>query len=145
MCESYRPFILSFLAGIYYPLVRFNVAIAKPPFTVEKLKSILDFLKYYDLADKGCYSCIAKYSDLADFYKMLIERNKKRRENVLRIFDYCATDFDRDLLRRRYVYNEDFYTIAYELAYCDRSIYKKLKKALERLSENTKNVQEFEY
>ena len=121
------------------------MAIAKPPLTVKKLKSILDFLKYYDISEKECLECMVKYKDIADFYREHREYIIKRRKNVLRLFDYCENDFDRELLQRRYVYCEDYYNIAYSMAYSERMIYRYLKKALERLAENTKNIAEFEY
>ena len=121
------------------------MAIAKPPLTVDKLKHILDYLKYYDLSDRACKDCIVKHSDIADFYREHIQRNRKRRENVLRLFDYCDNDYDRELLERRYVYCEDYFDIAYAMAYSDGTVFKHFKKALERLSENTKNIAEFEY
>ena len=121
------------------------MAIAKPPFTVDKLKHVLDFLKYYDITDRECAECAVKYQNLAHFYREHIQRNRKRRENVLRLFDYCETDYDRDLLQRRYIHCEDYFDIAYDIGYSEGAIYKHFKRALERLSENTKNIQEFEY
>ena len=121
------------------------MAIAKPPFTVDKLKIVLSALNYYDFSIHGSLDCLKKYNDLAGFYRENLECNKKRRENVLRLFDYCETDFDRDILQRRYLFYERYSDIAYEIGYCDRAAYRHIKKALERLCENTRNIPEFEY
>ena len=123
-----------------------TLAIAKPPLTAEKLKQIFGFLRYYDVSDKECKRCMVLYgNDLKDFFKERIRQNEKRRKNVLRLFNYCENDFDKEILQRRYVFNEKNYEIAYVLAYSDRMICIFLKRALERLSENAKNIAEFEY
>ena len=115
------------------------LAIAKPPFTVEQLKKVLGALRYYELSMQGCLDCMKKNSD-SSFLKIHLQTIKNRRENVLKLFDYCATDFDRDILQRRFFYNEEYFDIAYDIGYSERATYKHLKKALERLSENTKNM-----
>ena len=138
--------------GVSYDLARgVTLAIAKPPFTVERLKAILNHFEYYRLTDKICLEKIKQYENKDDmqyyvaFCKNHIKTNAERRNNVLRLFDYCETDFDRELLKRRFIDRQVYFDIAYDLAYSDRSIFKKLKKALECLSENTKDIQEFEF
>lgn len=125
------------------------MGIAKPPLTIEKIKSCLNMLEYYRLTDIISYEKIKQYqnkdSQYVAFCKRHIAANAVHRNNVLKLLDYCETDVDRDLLRRRYVDRQDYYDIAYDLAYSESGIFKMYKKALEKLSENTKNMQEFEY
>ena len=107
--------------------------------------------EYYRLSDEINAEMIKQYQNKKDmqynvaFYKRHIQANAERRKNVLRLFDFCENDFDRNLLWRRYVDREEVFDIAYDLAYCESGIFKKFRKALERLSENTKNIQEFEF
>lgn len=127
------------------------MAIAKPPFTTEQLKSILNMVEYYRLSDGMYAEKIKQYELKKDmqhyvvFCKKNIQANAERRKNVLRLFDYCETDIDREILKRRYVDRQDYYDIAYDLAYCESGIFKKFKRALERLSQNTKSIPDFEY
>lgn len=122
------------------------MAILRKPFTVDKLKNVLDFLKYYDISDGICKEKIGKHDVfLTNFCKKHIQDNAVHRQNVLRIFDYIDNDVERELLRRRYIDNQDYYDIAYEMGYCDRYIMKLYKKAFDRLEKNVENMPEFEY
>ena len=123
-----------------------NVAILTKPFTTEKLKNVLEFLKYYDLSDAVCKEKI-EVSDalLKEFCKKHLQDNAVRRQNVLHIFDYIDNETDKELLRRRYIDNQDYYDIAYEMGYCDRYMMKLYKKAFDRLVKTAENMPEFEY
>ena len=121
------------------------MAIAKPPLSVDTLKMILGFLDYYDTVDKACLESMDRFKDLADVYSEHRKHITKRRDNVFRLLDLCENDFDKELLKLRFIVCDDIYDIAYSMAYSDRMICKHLKRALERLSENTKNIAEFEY
>lgn len=121
------------------------MAVAKPPLTVGNIKMIFGFLKYYDIADEACLESMVRFKALANFYSEHRKHIIKRRENVLRLFGYCENDFDKELLKRRYIVCDEISDIAYSMAYSDRMICIFLKRALERLSENTKNIAEFEY
>ena len=120
------------------------LAVTGKPMTVDKLKKILNMLKYYDISDSLCMQHITDKIQ-SDFCKWRLQENEKHRRNVLTLFDYADNDFDRNLLRLRYVENKDYYDIAYETGYCDRQIFKCFQHALERLAKNVENIPCFEY
>lgn len=96
-----------------------------------------------------CHEKIKQYENKDLQYVAFCERhiaeNAEHRENVFNLLNYCETDFDREILRRRYVDREEIFDIAYDVGYSERCLYRKLKKALESLAKNTENLVPFEY
>ena len=118
----------------------------KKPFTCEKIKSVLDFFKYYNLSDEICNEKIqCNDITLADFCKRHLKDNAIHRQNVLRLFDYIHNELDRDIMKRHYIDNQNWYDIAYELCYSERYVMKCHKRALEDIAKSIENLQEFEY
>lgn len=122
------------------------MAIFEKPYTAEKLKNVLDFLKYYEFSDEICKEKINKHDIFfTDYCKKHLKDNAVRRQNVLHVFDYIDNETDKELLRRRYIDNQEYCDIAYEMAYTERSIQRLYKKAFDRLEKNVENMPEFEY
>ena len=106
------------------------MAVTEKPLTVDKLKKILDMLKYYDISDSLCKEHITDTVH-TEFCKKRLQENEIHRQNVLKLFNYADSDFDMELLRRRYIENKDYYDIAFEMGYCDRHIFKCFQHALD--------------
>ncbi len=137
------------------------MAMTTKPINVETVKKLLEGYKVLDkliachrerLSQSERYA--AQCSD--DFRQRIIKPFQKDtqklihndllcKENIMKLLEYAENDFDRDLLCRRYIKDQDYYDIAYEIGYSVGHTMRLYRDAIIRLTKNAADLPPFRY
>ena len=137
------------------------MAMTTKPINVETVKKLLEGYKILDRLIDGHRKIIAKSESYAaqcsdDFRQQIIKPFQKEiqklihndqqcKENILKLLEYADNDFDRDLLRVRYIDGQSYYDIAYMIGYCESHTMRLYRDAIKRLTENAADLPPFRY
>ena len=137
------------------------MAMTTKPINVETVKKLLEGYKILDILIDGHRKIIAKSESYAaqcsdDFRQQIIKPFQKEiqklihndqqcKENILKLLEYADSDFDRDLLRMRYIEDQSYYDIAYTIGYSEGHTMRLYRDALIRLTENAADLPPFRY
>ena len=139
----------------------FLLAMTTKPITVETVKKLLNGYKYMDDII-SCYGNLLKEIDRNTQFcseeqkKTLVPKFKrdvsgwirdtqKAKADIMKLLEYADNDFDRELLWRRYIQNQDYYAIAYDIGYSESHTMRLYKDAISRLTANAAELPPFKY
>ena len=109
---------------------------------VNYISILLEIIEKYQkkLSNKRLDFAHEEYRQMIEWIREDLKRNKDYEEKILSLFDYCESDYDRKLIRRRYIEQEKLFNIAYDICYSERMTQILYKRIFQKLAANTKDL-----